>query len=108
MYVSIGKAARMMGVSASTLRGWDIKKLTRADYRTEGRYRRYIISKLLEKIGRIIAKREKGEEKSNKKVRVVTYARVSSSKQKKRLGKTSRTFKSICIPTRMGTNKRIQ
>jgi DNA-binding transcriptional MerR regulator len=43
MYVSIGKAARMMGVSRSTLRGWDRKKLLKADYRTEGGHRRYSI-----------------------------------------------------------------
>ena len=85
MYVSIGKAARTIGVSRSTLRGWDRKKLFKADYRTEGGHRRYSMNKLLLKIGKIKEpKNEKGEKKS-KSIRVVTYARVSSSKQKKDL-----------------------
>jgi predicted site-specific integrase-resolvase len=85
VYVRIGKAARMMGVSRSTMGGWDRKKLFKADYRTEGGHRRYSINRLLTKIGKIT---ERGSEKSkskSKRVRVVTYARVSSSKQKKDL-----------------------
>lgn len=74
-----------MGVSRSTMRGWDRVKLFEADYRTEGGHRRYSINRLLTKLGKIT---ERGGEKSKRKserVRVVTYARVSSSKQKKDL-----------------------
>jgi hypothetical protein len=44
MYISIGKAARMMGVSTSTLRIWDRKKLFKVNYRTAGGHRRYNVS----------------------------------------------------------------
>ncbi len=70
-----------MGVSTSTLRGWDRKKQLKADYRTEGGHRRYNINKLMQKVGKLAAKKEE----KDKKVRVVTYARVSSSKQRKDL-----------------------
>ena len=82
MYRRIGKAARMMGVSASTLRIWDRKKLFKANYRTVGGHRRYNINRLLEHIGRIAHQEPLNEEKMNFKARVVTYARVSSNKQK--------------------------
>ena len=80
----------MMGVSRSTLKGWDRKKLFKAGYRTEGGHRRYSINRLLMKIGKITKKRAKkclSKNSKDKRVRVVTYARVSSSKQKKDLNR---------------------
>jgi len=72
----------MMGVSRSTLRGWGKKNLFKVDYRTEEGHRRYSINKLLMKIGKITGKNKKEKENQNQSIRVVTYARVSSSKQR--------------------------
>jgi putative resolvase len=82
MYISIGKAARMMGVSTSTLRVWDRKKLFKATYRTVGEHRRYNINSLLEHVGQITHQESLNKIKKNFKARVVTYARVSSNKKK--------------------------
>jgi putative resolvase len=82
MYISIGKAARMMGVSTSTLRVWDRKKLFKATYRTVGGHRRYNINSLLEHVGQITHQESLNKKRKNNKTRVVTYARVSSNKQK--------------------------
>ena len=85
MYISIGKAARMMGVSTSTLRVWDRKKLFKSNYRTVGGHRRYSINSLLEHIGQIIQiihQEPPNTKRRSFKARVVTYARVSSNKQK--------------------------
>ena len=82
MYISIGKAARMMGVSTSMLRVWDRKKLFKANYRTIGGHRRYNINSLLEHVGQITHQEPLNKKRKNTKARVVTYARVSSNKQK--------------------------
>jgi putative resolvase len=82
MYISIGKAARMMGVSTSTLRVWDRKKQFKANYRTVGGHRRYSINSLLAHIGQIIHQEPLNTKRKSYKTRVVTYARVSSNKQK--------------------------
>jgi predicted site-specific integrase-resolvase len=82
MYISIGKAARMMGVSTSTLRIWDRKKMFKANYRTAGGHRRYSINSLLAHIGQIAHQGPPNTKRQNLKARVVTYARVSSNKQK--------------------------
>ncbi len=76
MYISIGKAARMMGVSTSALRVWDRKKLFKANYRTVGGHRRYNINSLLEHMGQITHQEPLNKKRKN------TYARVSSNKQK--------------------------
>jgi DNA-binding transcriptional MerR regulator len=67
MYLSIEKAARTLGVSASTLRVWDRKKLFTANYRTVGGHRRYNINRLLEHIGRIAHQEPLNEEKRTSK-----------------------------------------
>jgi len=82
MYISIGKAARMMGVSTSTLRVWGRKKLFKANYRTIGGHRRYSINGLLERVGQIAHQEPPNTKRQNFKAQVVTYARVSSNKQK--------------------------
>ena len=71
----------MMGVSVSTLRIWDRKKLFNANYRTVRGHKRYNINRLLEHIGRIAHQEPLNEEKKNFNARAVTYARVSSNKQ---------------------------
>jgi aryl-alcohol dehydrogenase-like predicted oxidoreductase len=50
----------MMGVSTSTLRIWDRKKLFKANYRTAGGHRRYSINSLLAHIGPFLVERTIG------------------------------------------------
>ncbi|MHA2363828.1 MAG: MerR family DNA-binding transcriptional regulator [Candidatus Hodarchaeales archaeon] len=45
MYISIGKTAYMLGVSATSLRSWDSGKLFQSNFRTTGGHRRYKLSR---------------------------------------------------------------
>jgi len=78
MLVRIGIAARMEGVSPSTMRKWEREKKIEPITRTRGGHRRYKLTQL--------GKREKEEKKSRNKT-VVGYARVSAVKQKKEVGR---------------------
>ena len=84
MFVSVGKAAKVLGVSASTMRKWDNEEKLKAEFRTEGGHRHFSMENLL--------KRRRGKvERSlsvnqNTKI-VLAYARVSSHKQKEDLGR---------------------
>jgi len=77
MYIRIGEVSRLLGVSNSTLRRWDMDNYLTSDYRTRGDHRRYKYKKILQFLG--IAKRE------TKKKEVFIYARVSANKQKEDL-----------------------
>ena len=79
MYVSVGQAARLIGVSASTLRRWEREKKIKSSSRTLGGHRRYLLSKLKEKVGLITDPKT-----------VVAYARVSSHDQKSGFRKTKK------------------
>ena len=83
MFVSIGKAATLLGVSTSTLRRWDSEEKLLADFRTVGRHRRYDFSKLLVLVKKFFPERPRERRNEDEKPRVVTYARVSASKQRK-------------------------
>ena len=85
MFVSIGKAATLLGVSTSTLRRWDRRCKLPAEFRTVGRHRRYDFTKLLAFVKKAFPERPRGRVNEDEKPRVVTYARVSGSKQKKDL-----------------------
>lgn len=76
MYISIGKLARLAGVSISTLRRWDDDNYLKSDYRTRGNHRRYNYKSILQFLGIV---------KEENEINVVIYARVSSSKQKEDL-----------------------
>ena len=72
-YVSIGDAAKMMGVSVPTLRRWHRQGKFEIEFRTFGGHRRYSISSIREFLGLTLTKKTVG------------YARVSSHDQKKDL-----------------------
>ncbi len=76
MLVRIGIAAKMQGVSASTLRRWEKEEKFLPTQRTRGRHRRYALVQQMNQ--------EKGREKKQEKV-VLGYARVSATKQRKEL-----------------------
>ena len=82
MYISISKAAYMPGVSATTLRRWDTIAYLKPAFRTFGGHRRYKITALLEMTGQINNNNHKIKDHPAQKVQVVSYARVSSSKQR--------------------------
>ena len=71
MYLSIGKVARMTGISRSSLRRWDSDGTLCADYRTKGGHRRYAFNKIRQFLG---IEHEKKD--------VFIYTRVSANKQK--------------------------
>ena len=71
-YISIGKAAGILGVSVVTLRRWEKLGKLKSSFRTFGDHRRY--------------KTHEIHQKTNKEKRVnICYARVSSHDQKKDL-----------------------
>lgn len=72
--LSIGKAARFLGVAVSTLRRWDDEGALAPSFRTVGGHRRYDMNDLL-----VV----KGIEEDRRKT--LAYARVSSHDQKKDL-----------------------
>ena len=68
--VSIGRAAKLLGVSVVTMRRWDKNDVITPAYRTAGNHRRYRLSDI---------RRLRGEAVEQK---VIGYARVSSHDQK--------------------------
>ncbi len=82
MYISISKAAYMLGVSATALRRWDTKAFLKPAFRTFGGHRRYQMTALLELTGQVNHHDSEIKSRQPQKVQVVTYARVSSSKQR--------------------------
>ena len=82
--ISIGQAAFLLGVCTKTLRRWDKNRVLTPICRTAGNHRRYDKVRILE----MVRKRKKSHSiqkyKSFNESKVAIYARVSSSKQKKR------------------------
>ena len=85
MYVRIGKAAKVLGVGKSTLRRWEKEKKFTADYRTVGNHRRYSMKRLLQSIRHVPMTKKKNKTTVDTRLQVVTYARVSGSKQREDL-----------------------
>lgn len=81
-YLSIGQAAKFLGISISTLRRWDKNKNLISSFRTVGNHRRYKKTDLMS-----ISK----EEESFDDRQTICYARVSTHSQKKDL-ETQKTF----------------
>ena len=73
MYISIGEASVLCGVSVSTLRRWDLDEYLKPDFKTKGGHRRYSFLKIKSFLGEI----ESSETRF-----AVAYARVSSHDQK--------------------------
>lgn len=82
MYISISKTAYMLGISATTLRRWDASGHLKPAFRTFGRHRRYKITTILEITGQLQPQNNENRSHHQQKVQVVSYARVSSSKQR--------------------------
>lgn len=87
MYISIGKASNMIGVSISTLRRWDQSNKLNSCFITTGGHRRYSILKLKEFLGEFI---------ENSKKKVIAYSRVSSHDQRKDLEVQSKRLDNYC------------
>ena len=79
--LSIGIAAKMLGVCIKTLRRWDGNNKIKC-YRTVGNHRRFSVSEINRFIGNKKDRKE-GKKKSSK-IRCALHGRVSSYKQKKR------------------------
>ena len=82
MFVSIGKAAQLLGVSASTLRRWDNSQRLSAQFKTFGGHRRYQVTKLLETTQQITPIPRPPETIGQTRPRAVLYSRVSATKQR--------------------------
>ncbi len=87
MLIRIGIAARLKGVSPSTLRRWEKEEKMQPAGRTRGGHRGY---KLIELVG----EEERREKQQCAKV-VIGYARVSASKQKKELEKQQKQMRTF-------------
>lgn len=84
-YKSIGQAAKILGVSASTLRRWEKAGLLVPE-RTQGAQRRYRLSQL-------ISPQRKPSQEIKK---TIAYARVSSSDQKEDLVRQRNVLEMYC------------
>ncbi|MEF3193341.1 MAG: MerR family DNA-binding transcriptional regulator, partial [Halothiobacillaceae bacterium] len=84
--VSIGEAAKALGVSITTLRRWEASGKLVAEY-TAGGHRRYDLAKLRPEMFR-------SEDEVNR--RTVAYARVSSHDQKDDLERQKQVLELYC------------
>jgi len=75
MYISIGQAAEIIGVSISTLRRWEKEKYFCSSFKTKGGHRRYCLKEIQLKILNISPSETSSERKA------YVYARVSSADQ---------------------------
>ena len=93
MYLRIGQAAKIMGVSPSTLRRWEQEQKLLPEKRTQGNHRRYDYNKL-EQVGEKTRSPSSQPSSHNKpKKSVVIYARVSAPKQKEDLQRQIETLR---------------
>ena len=88
MYISVGQAAEVIGVSISTLRRWEYEESFKPDFRTKGGHRRYDLSRIEHEF------LNKNISENNRKV--VAYARVSSHDQKEDLIRQEQRLEKIC------------
>ena len=88
MYLSIGGAAELLGVSITTLRRWDKEKYLEPDYITKGKHRRYSLKRLKKDFLDI--------EESHESRVTFCYARVSSHDQKEDLKRQEDKLISYC------------
>lgn len=84
-YLSVREAAKILGVSGSTVRRWEKEGRLIPDKRTEGNQRRYLLSSINPDYRR-------GDETQ----KTVAYARVSSHDQKKDLERQKETLELYC------------
>ena len=89
MYISVGQAAQVIGVSISTLRIWEDEESFKPDFITKGGHRRYDLSRIEQEF--------LNKNKSNDRRKVVAYARVSSHDQKDDLTRQEQRLEKVCI-----------
>jgi len=85
MYLRIGQAARLLGVSPTTMRRWEEEERLIPALRTKGNHRRYTYKQ-------IVQTQEMTIEPDQKTDQVVIYARVSAIKQKEDLQRQIQTL----------------
>ena len=86
--VNISEAARILGVTTTTLRNWDKKGLLKPDEITKGKARRYRIESL-RNINRNIIFTKDG-------LKTIAYARISSHDQKEDLTRQVQVLELYC------------
>ena len=91
MYLSIGQASQMLGVSISTLRRWEVEKRLLPSYRTKGGHRRYCIQFLKTEVLEITDDSKKSDNRTT-----ICYSRVSSADQKLDLVRQSQRLSKHC------------
>ena len=84
--ISISKAAKLLGVSISTLRRWESEGKISSEIRHAGGHRRYDPAKLQPELSRLSSDRRK----------TIAYARVSSRDQKKDLERQKELLELYC------------
>ncbi len=84
--LSISEAAKILGVSISTLRRWEKEGKLIPDIRTKGGQRRYKLSSLFPELKR----------KQDYRRKTIAYARVSSSDQKEDLERQKKVLELYC------------
>ena len=82
MFIAIGKVARLLGVSITTLRRWDTKGTLNSTFRTPGGHRCYRFTNIQAFISGEELAINNESTGNNLRPRAVTYARVSAAKQK--------------------------
>lgn len=90
MYVSIGKASEIIGVSVSTLRRWEEENRFIPSFRTQGGHRRYQMAAIYQNIIR----KDNIDEVIDKKT--IAYSRVSSADQKLDLVRQGKRLERYC------------
>jgi len=90
MYLSIGQAAEIIGVSISTLRRWEAERYFLPNYRTKGGHRRYSLKYLETEILNLPDKTSIQAKKT------YAYARVSSHDQKLDLARQAKRLSEYC------------
>ena len=88
MLVNISEAARILGVTTTTLRNWDKKGLLKPDELTKGKARRYRIESLRNINRNIIFTKDD--------LKTIAYARVSSHDQKEDLTRQVQLLELYC------------
>ena len=84
--LSVSEAAKILGVSISTLRRWEKEGKLMPDIRTKGGQRRYKLSSLFPELKRA----------QDYKRKTIAYARVSSSDQKEDLERQKKVLELYC------------
>jgi putative resolvase len=92
MYVSIGQAAEIIGVSISTIRRWESEGSLNPDFRTKGGHRRYDVQRIKNEI--LEQSAEDVHIDLDRKTYV--YARVSSHDQKLDLARQAKRLSQYC------------